>query len=63
VEASGRDEKWERVSRDMESSVLPGLSQVLVAPNSTVDFTIRLSWAENVSTFTIYSEKSSRMLP
>jgi hypothetical protein len=60
---SGYDKAGNRVSGTLDAGPLVGIAQVSVEPHSSEDFTLHLGWADNVTSFTLQSQKSAQMFP
>jgi hypothetical protein len=60
---TGYDKAGNRVSGTLDAGPLVGIAQVGIEPNSTENFTLHLGWADNVTSFTLQSQKSAQMFP
>jgi hypothetical protein len=59
----GFDISDNRVSTTLETGPLPGWGQVYLAAQSSMPFTLHLNWADNVINFTVYSQRTTRLVP
>jgi hypothetical protein len=62
--AYGYDDNGKEVSFTLDTrGPIVGVEQRGIDPHSTEDFTLHLSWSENTTSFTLYSQKSDVMFP
>jgi hypothetical protein len=60
---TGYDKAGNRVSGTLDAGPVVGIAQVGIEPNSSENFTLHLGWADNVTSFTLQSQKSAQMFP
>jgi hypothetical protein len=59
----GFDASDNRVSTTLDTGPLPGWGQVYLAADSSMPFTLHLNWADNVTAFVLYSQRTTRLVP
>jgi hypothetical protein len=59
----GLDNAGNRVAGTLDAGPLVGIAQVGIEPHSTENFTLHLGWADNVTSFTLQSQKGSMPFP
>ena len=59
----GFDASDNRVTTTLETGPLPGWGQVYLAADSSMPFTLHLNWADNVTAFVLYSQRTTRLVP
>lgn len=61
--ADGLDSAGNRVAGTLDAGPLVGIAQSSIEPHNTEDFILHLGWADNVTSFTVKSQKSDMMFP
>ncbi len=61
--ADGFDKSGHQVSFTLDTGPLPGAWQVYLAGYSSAEYTLHLSWADDVDRLTISSQRTTRLAP
>ena len=61
--ADGFDGSDNQVSYTLDTGPQPGAWQVYLASNSSAEYTLHLSWADNVTGMNVVSERTVRTIP
>lgn len=61
--AEGFDASGNEISLTLDTGPLPGWGQVYLAAGSSMEFTLRLSWSDNVTQITVSSQRTTRTAP
>ena len=59
--ATGYDAADNEISFTLDEGPIAGVAQIFVEAESTIDFTLYMSWADNVTRFDLGSQKSAQM--
>lgn len=61
--AYGYDASGNQVSFTLDEGPIAGIAQTGLEPGVTEEFTLHLTWADNATAFTVFSQKSPQMFP
>lgn len=61
--ANGLDSAGNRVAGTLDAGPIVGIAQTSIEPYGTEDFILHIGWADNVTSFTLQSQKSAMMFP
>jgi hypothetical protein len=61
--ADGWDAAGNRVAGTLDAGPLVGIAQTSIESHSYDNFTLHLAWADNVTSFTLHTQKSPQMFP